>query len=306
MTQAKPELSVVVTTWRTRELLRSCLQSLKPVHEAGAEVIVVEDAGGDGSEAMVRAEFAWAEVMALDTNVGYSCATNLGCAKAQGEYLLLLNADTEVRAGAVDALLNFARTHPEHGAVAPRLVGTDGATQASCMAFPNLSTALFFATPLERLWPGSPELRRYFMRDFDHDQERDVPQPPTAALLLPRALWNELNGFDEAFGLFFGDVDLARRLEQRARPIRFLPESEVVHHGGASTGQLHDFVARWHADRLTYFRKHHGHLAGIWVKACTTLAWAAHVLAWPVRRLGGKTSEPLRPLCRSFGTFLVS
>lgn len=306
MTQPQPELSVVVSAWRTRELLRACLQSLKPVHDAGAEVIVVEDAGGDGSDAMVREEFAWAGLMALDTNVGYSRATNLGCAKAQGEYLLLLNADTEVRQGAVEALLNFARAHPEHGAVAPRLVGPDGATQASCMAFPRWSTALYFATPLERIWPGSPELRRYFMRDFDHNHERDVPQPPTAALLMPRALWQELAGFDESFGLFFGDVDLARRLESRARPIRFLPAAEVVHHGGASTGQLHDFVARWHADRLTYFRKHHGALAGVWVKACTTLAWATHVMAWPVRRMGGKTSEPLRPLCRSFGAFLVS
>ena len=106
-------------------------------NEAGAEVIVVEDAGGDGSDGMVREEFAWAKLVALDTNVGYSCATNLGCAKAQGEYLLLLNADTEVRPGAVDALLSFARSHPEHGAVAPRLVGTDGGTQASCMAFPQ-------------------------------------------------------------------------------------------------------------------------------------------------------------------------
>jgi N-acetylglucosaminyl-diphospho-decaprenol L-rhamnosyltransferase len=306
VTRPQPELSVVVSAWRTRELLRTCLHSLKPVHQAGAEVVVVEDAGGDGSDAMVREEFAWARLMALDTNVGYSRATNLGCAQARGEFLLLLNADTEVRPGAVDALLSFARSHPEHGAVAPRLVGTDGGTQASCMAFPRWSTALFFATPLERLWPESPELRRYFMRDFDHGQERDVPQPPTAALLLPRDLWQELGGFDESFGLFFGDVDLARRLAQRGRPIRFLPGSEIVHHGGASTGQLHDFVARWHADRLTYFRKHHGTLAGIWVKACTTLAWAAHVAAWPVRRLGGKTTEPLRPLCRSFGAFLVS
>ena len=197
MTQPQPDLSVVVSTWRTRELLRTCLQSLQPVHEAGAEVIVVEDAGGDGSDAMVRGEFAWAKLVALDTNVGYSRATNLGCTKARGEFLLLLNADTEVRSDAVEALLSFARAHPGHGAVAPRLVGPDGATQASCMALPRWSTALFFATPLERIWPGSPELRRYFMRDFDHNHERDVPQPPTAALLMPRALWQELAGFDE-------------------------------------------------------------------------------------------------------------
>ena len=306
MTRLQPELSVVVSTWRTRELLRSCLRSLRCAHEGGAQVIVVEDAGGDGSAAMVREEFGWVTLLALEANVGYSRATNLGCARAQGEYLLLLNADTEVQSGTVDALLRFARAHPEYGAVAPRLVGSDGVPQASCMAFPRWSTAFFFATPLERLWPNSPELRRYFMRDFDHTQERDVPQPPTAALLVPRALWQELAGFDESFGLFFGDVDLARRLDRQARPIRFLPGAQVVHHGGASTGQLHDFVARWHADRLTYFRKHHGALAGVWVKACTTLAWAAHVIAWPARRLGGKTSEPLRPLCRSFGAFLVS
>ncbi len=306
MTTLRPELSIVVCAWRTRELLRRCLLSLRPVCGQGAEVIVVEDAGGDGSAEMVRDEFPWVVLLGLEHNVGYSRATNLGCARARGEFILLLNADTQVQPGAAEALLQFAKQNPQYGAVAPRLRGLDGSTQASCMAFPGWATALFFATPLERLWPRSPELTRYFMRDFDHEVERDVPQPPTAALLLPRTLWLDLRGFDESFGLFFGDVDLARRMQALGRPIRFLPEAVVIHHGGASTGQLHDFVARWHADRLNYFRKHHGWLAGVWVKACTSLAWIAHLGGWPLRSLRGNRAEPLRPLCRSFGAFLVS
>ncbi len=303
-------LSVVVTSWRTRDYLRLCLDSLSILNQSGAQVIVVDDAGGDGSAEMVASEFPWVQLIALDQNVGYSVATNLGAAQARGEFLFLLNADTELRPGCAEHLMEVLSATPGCRSVAPRLVGADGETQATCMAFPKLATAFFFGTPLERYWPNSPELQRYFMREFDHAQTRPVPQAPTAALLLARECWQSLGGFDEAFGLFFGDVDLAKRLGElgapQEQPTLFVHDAVTVHQGGASTRQLDDFVSRWHGDRLTYFRKHHGALAALWVKLCTSGAWLAHVLGLTLRRLRGEPSEPIRPLCRSFARFLAS
>ena len=96
-------------------------------------------------------------------------------------------------------------------------------------------TPLFFATPLERWFPQSAELRRYFARDFDYGRAGDVLQPPAAALLLRRSAFESLGGLDEELPLYFGDVDLSRRLLAAGGRTRFLPEARVTHVGGAST-----------------------------------------------------------------------
>ncbi len=115
-----------------------------------------------------------------------------------------------------------------------------------------------------------------------------------------------MGGLDERLPLFFNDVDLCLRLARAGRPIRLLTEAEVVHHGGASTSQLDDFAARWHRDRLAYYRKHHGWAAGVWVKACTTFAWVDHVLRGCVCRLRGQPSDAFLPLFRAYRGFLFS
>ena len=79
-----------------------------------------------------------------------------------------------------------------------------------------------------------------------------------------------------------------------------------VDDGASAVGSAEDFAGEWHRNRLSYYRKHHGRMAGIWVKSCTALAWLDHVFAAFGRRLKGEPMEPLYPLCRSFGTFLIS
>jgi len=299
-------LSVVIPSWNTCELLRACLSSLQPAHEAGCQVIVVDNGSHDGSAAMVAREFEWVELLRNADNEGFARACNAGAQRAMGEYLALLNSDTEVTRSGLERLTAFLDDHDHYAGVAPRLVDAQGRTQKSMMALPLLRTALFFATPLERLWPESAELRRYFARDFDYGRDGDVVQPPAAALVLRRALFNEFDGFDERLWLFFNDVDLCLRLAQAGQKLRYLADVRVLHHEGASTAQFPEFAAEWHRNRLAYYRKHYGRLAGAWIKACTTLAWCEHVGLMLARRVRGQAAEPLRPICRSFGAFLVS
>lgn len=299
-------LGVVVTSWNTRELLDACLCSLAGARSGGAQVVVVDDASSDGSAELVQDTYPGVTLIKCEQSLGYAAATNRGARASDREYVLLLNADTQVRPGALEVMLTFLEQHPGYGAAAPRLLNPDGTTQHACMDFPSLATPWFFGTPVERWSPKSAELERYFMTGFDYQGDADVPQPPAAALMLPKAVWDELGGFDEDLPLFFGDVDLCKRLRARGRAVRFLAGSQVMHHCGASTRQLPDFVSLWHRDRLAYYRKHHGRAAGWWVKTCTAFAWADHVLSSFRRRLRGESAEPLYPLCRSFGAFLLS
>lgn len=277
MSTPAPRLSVVVPIWNRAELVRACLRSVqRAARELGEELelVVVDDASTDGAAELVAREFPAARLLRHGENRGFAASANRGLGAARGELLLLLNSDTEVDATALARLLDFLERHPTHAGVAPQLVDPGGEVQPSCMAFPRLTTPLFFGTPLERWRPGSRELARYFLRDFDHTSERDVEQPPAACWLLRRASWEAVGPFDESLELFFNDVDWCRRLAQQGGRLRFLPEARVLHHGGASTAGRADFVLRWQTDRLRYQRKHLGKLAGLFTKLCVGWTFA--------------------------------
>jgi hypothetical protein len=298
------ELSIVIPSWNTRELLARCLASIDAAQMPDTEVIVVDNASADGSADMVAARFPRAQLVRNAENEGFARGCNQGMRMASGEALLLLNADTEIEGTALVDMLAFLRAHPEHGAVAPRLVNPDGTTQRACMRFPGLWTPLFFGTPLERWLPRSRELERYFLRDWDHGDERDVDQPPAACLMLRRAALDEVGLFDEDLWLFFNDVDLSLRLARAGWKTRYLHGARVVHHHGKSTAQFPRRVAEWQKNRLAYYRKHHGRLAGVWVKACVLFAWLDFALANTWARMRSQPYEPIGPTSRAFGEFL--
>ncbi len=274
MTPAAPaaRLSVVVLSWNTRELLSACLQALRAeAARTPHQLIVVDNASGDGSAELVARDFPEAELLRNARNEGYARGNNQGAARARGEHLLLLNSDTEVRPGALATLLAFLDAHPGHGACGPRLDWPDGRPQLSCKRFPALRTAVFYDTWFERRFPGNRVVPRYLMKDFDHLSSRDVDQPPGAALLVRRALWQELAGFDEQLWLFFNDVDLCRRRRARGHASADVAEARVLHHEGRSTAQFAEFGRQWHLDRLRYYRKTFGWRGALVARLASTL-----------------------------------
>ncbi|MHC5212607.1 MAG: glycosyltransferase family 2 protein [Planctomycetota bacterium] len=250
-----PRVSVVILSWNTRELLTACLASLRDLPDATTrELIVVDNASADGSADMVARDFPQVTLVRNAENQGYTAGNNTGAARATGEFLFLVNSDTELRPGALDTLVGFLDGHPGHAACAPRLDRPDGTPQPSCKTFPMLRTAVFYDTIFDRWFPGNRVLPHYEMRDFDHTTTRDVDQPPGAALLVRRALFEQLGGLDERMWLFYSDVDFCRRLSAGGQLTAYVAEARVLHHEGKSTGQYPEFGAIWHKDRLAYYR----------------------------------------------------
>lgn len=272
MTGGSPRVSVVVLSWNTRELLAACLNSLRAEgRDVPLEVIVVDNASRDGSADLVAREFPEVVLQRNERNEGYAIGNNQGAARARAELLFLLNSDTEVRPGAIGTLARFLDSHPGHGACAPRLERADGTPQPSCKTFPTLMTAVFYDTVFDRWFPNNATLPRYEMRDFDHTTSRDVDQPPAAALLVRRALWERLGGFDPALWLFYNDVDFCRRLAADGHKIAYVAEARVLHHEGQSTAQFPEFGAIWHKNRLSYYRKTFGWRGTAVARVMTTL-----------------------------------
>ena len=302
------KLSVVVPTWNVKAELLAALDALAREVERvafGVETIVVDDGSTDGSAAAVRAAFPSVRLFVNDENRGFAPAVNRGLAAATGELVLLLNADCELEVGTLAALVAFLDDHPNYAAAAPELCDPDGAPQASCMRFPKLWTPLFHGGPLERVWPRSPELRRYFATGLPSGVDVDVEQPPAACLAVRRAALDELGGLAEDLCVFFNDVDLCRRLAERGGRIRRLGGARARHAVGRSTAQLPDFAGRWHTDRYRYHRRHFGVLGGAVAKLGTLGAYCDFALVQFTFRLRGRPSEPLGPRARALWSFLV-
>ena len=131
-----PTVAIILVSWNTRELLRRALQSIRDHAALPVHVVVVDNASGDGSPKMVRAEFPEATVIVNPDNRGFGQANNQGFAASDEPLILLLNSDAELTPGALPALVDTLQRHPEAGAVGARLVFPDGRFQASyCLLY---------------------------------------------------------------------------------------------------------------------------------------------------------------------------
>ncbi|HEY3298764.1 MAG TPA: glycosyltransferase family 2 protein [Armatimonadota bacterium] len=253
------ELSIIIVNWNTSEYLRRCLESIITRPFAGeCEVIVADNCSKDSSAQMVRDEFPEVVLIANDHNLGYAAGNNQGIRRSSGEYVLLLNPDTEVKEGTLDTLVQFLKNHRDAGAVACRLIGPDGKVQSSCRSFPDPAGVMFEYSKLSRLFPQSRVFGRYRMTYFDYETEVEVDQPMASCLMLTRKALDDVGMIDEEFPIFFNEVDWLFRAKQKGWKVYFTPETEIIHHGGASTRQVKpEMVRESHRSLAKFYRKHY-------------------------------------------------
>jgi hypothetical protein len=258
------DLSVVIVSWNTRELLRRCLQSLeRELVGIDAEVFVVDNNSWDGSPDMVADEFPWVNLVRNKTNRGFAAANNQAIRFSEGRRILLLNPDTEVHPNAIRTLLEFLDDHPAAGVVAPQLLNSDGSVQRSCRAFPTFESMLYELIGLSRLFPNQTRFRQYKMLDFDHSYEREVDQPEGACLLVRREVIESIGMLDEGYFMLFEEVDWCYMIKEAGWEIWFTPTAQVVHHHGQSIKQVKvKMIFCSHRGLYRFWRKHYaGELA---------------------------------------------
>ena len=274
-------VAVALVSWNTRELLRRCLRSLEPDAHAGrAEVWVVDNASSDDSPGLVRREFPWASLLALRENVGYGPAVNLVAARTSTPWLAPANADVELSAGALEALLETGEADPMTAIVAPRLLLPDGSTQHSVYPFPTLRLALLFNLRLHRL-SGRLADRLCLEGFWDPARPREVAWAIGAFLLVRRAAFDGCGGFDPAQWMYAEDLDLGWRLRRDGWRTRYEPRAVVRHEGGASTRQAFgdERTARWMAASYAWMLRRRGRPVTYATAALNLLGVALPLLA---------------------------
>ena len=254
------DLSLVMVYYRAPEAMRACLAAL-PAALAGltAEVVVVDNASGDGMTAEIRRAHPEIRVFENDTNLGFARGVNRGLIEATGRCIALLNPDTRVEPGAFARLVAQLDAHPETGAVGPKIVDPDGTVQLSCRRFPTHWTGFFNRySLLTRLFPHNPWSRDYLMLDFDHATTRAVDWISGACLVTRRDVIDKVGPMDGEFFLFNEDVDWCRRMHQAGYRVVYLPEAVCMHEIGASKGAIPAWLIwRRHRGMSRYFHKHH-------------------------------------------------
>ena len=252
--EVRPELSIVIVNWNTRQLLRDCLQSICADPASGQwEVVVVDNASADDSAAMVRRYFPQVQLLASSENLGFGRANNLALERARGEYLLLLNSDTRVEPGALGALVDFVKERPRAGAAGPMLLNADGSLQLSCGIAPSLKTEIAHKLLLHRLFPF------FKLAGWDHRLPRSVGWVSGACLLIRRQALEEVGALDPAMYMCCEDLEWCLRLRKRGWQIFYYPFSRVVHLEGQSIRKnLGEMLVVSQQSLYYLFQKHFG------------------------------------------------
>jgi len=233
------ELSIIIVNYNTRDLLDDCLESLYAAERpsGGMEIIVVDNASGDGSQAMVRKKYPDIHLIASQENLGFAAANNRGTAVAQGRYLLFLNSDTKVEPRALVEPLDYLKAHPQTGAITVHLVYPDGRRDPdNHRGFPTPWNSLCHFSGLGRLFPRSPRLNGYFQAYRDFSQTHAIDVIAGSFMMMAAAVCRELGGWDETYFFYGEDIDLCYRLRQAGYVIIYYPHARVLHYKGASSG----------------------------------------------------------------------
>jgi GT2 family glycosyltransferase len=211
-------------------------------------VIVVDDASGDDTPARVHAGYPAARILRHDAPRGFTVTANDGLGAASGPLLLLLNSDTEIEPGGLDALLEAFAADPGLGIAGAQLRDPAGAAQWSGGRLPDCLWLFAEASGAGRLLARLPAYRR--ARPLAQHRDREVEWVCGAALAMRREVWATMGPLDEAFALYGQDLDLCSRARRAGCRIRVLHGFAVRHHHGATVAAVEQSAGRQHAPKL--------------------------------------------------------
>ncbi len=293
-----PQVSIVIVSFNTRDLLRECLLGLeKESIGVAKEIFVVDNHSRDCSAEMVETEFPYVSLIRSDVNLGFAAANNAAFRRCSGQYVVLLNSDAFLKPQALQRAITYMDADPSIGLGGARLVGQDGSWQPSARLFPSLLNDFLTISGLSGRHPRSRFFGRFDRTWADQDLPADVDWVPGAFSIVRRQLLEKLGYFDENFFLYYEEVDLCRRIKANGFSVRYWPDVVVVHLGGESSKTVTNVafsksgsqLALWRMRAgMLYYRKHHGSPIA-WLAMQLELQW--HSMREKSNR---RNSDPIR------------
>lgn len=275
-----PELSILIVSFNTKELLKNCLTHLYAVCKGVTfEIIVIDNHSKDGSLEMVARDFPSVIPLSSEKNIGFGAANNLGFQKGKGNFFLLLNSDAFPEEGVIEESLKRIKSDSKIGYGGCRLTDHDGSLQPSARLFPSFLNLFLEQSGLARKFPKSRFFGRYNRTWADPQETAFVDWVPGAYALIPKKALEEVGGFDERFFLYFEEVDFCRRLKKQGWKIVYWGDLRVVHLGGQSAATQTQFTQKssqielWRLRSNFLYHRKYGGFWKAWFSKAFEITW---------------------------------
>lgn len=232
------KLSVIVNHYRTPEVLKICLKSIKEnLSDASFdwEIIVTDSATIEKTEEMMEENFPDAVFIPAKENIGFGKSINIAVKKARGEYFFIVNADILIeQEKAIEKMLSYMEKNSDVGMVGPKLLNVNNTVQQSCFRFYTPLTVICRRTALGKTFFGKKILNYFLMKDVFGKEEIKEPIPVDwlmgSAMLVRKSDLEKVGVFDENFFMYFEDVDWARRFWENGLKVVYFPKSVMYHY----------------------------------------------------------------------------
>jgi GT2 family glycosyltransferase len=287
------ELSIILVNWNTREMLLACLRAIAANPPArGYEVWVVDNDSSDGSVEAVRQQFPEVRLIANERNVGFAAANNLAIARCDGRYVLLLNSDTEVHAGALEAMCSYLDNNPRVGAVGCTLQNPDGSIQRSAWrGYPSIASTAIEGFYLWKLFPEM--VARSEVALARHTSAQEVDHLLGACIMSRREVITQVGALDDDYFLFLEETDWCRRIQAGGWKVIYLPGPSITHYGQQSMRQIPaKTLPIFYASLCRFVRKSagpSGWATVILLKLVIALTVLVRMALWTVRLIKQRT-----------------
>jgi GT2 family glycosyltransferase len=254
------DLTIIIVSFNSARFITRCLDFIKknPPNRS-FEIYVVDNNSKDESPQIIKKYYPEVKLMRNNENFGFSYANNQAIVRSKGKYLLVLNPDTIVTRGALDAMVGFMEEHTDVGVGGAKTLNFDGSIQYSCRRFPTLFYSFFGRQSLfTRFLPYNRISRKYLMMDEDYSKDLEVDWVFGASMIIRRKALEETGIFDEDYFIFVEDTDLCYRMKKNNWKVYFISNAVIFHHLGVTRSRFWKITLLNHnLGMLKFFRKHY-------------------------------------------------
>ncbi len=282
ISDAAPDISIVVVTWNAKQYVLECLESLYAHPSSRSmELIVVDNDSSDGTPEAIREGFPRVKLIQNETNMGFAKGNNIGMAAAKGRYLCLVNSDVVVPAGCIDTMLNYLERDPRIGLLGPKMLAPDGSIGLSVKNLPTVWNTFCVALGLHSLFPHSRALGGFEPRSFSYIDSAEVEVVSGWFWVARQEAIADVGRLDETFFMYGEDIDWCCRFRESGWRVVYCAEAEALHYGAASSSRTPArFYVEMYRANLQYFRKHHVKASVLAYQAMICLHQAVRVTSY--------------------------
>jgi len=241
------------------ELLENCLFSIqKAMRTIDGEIIIVDNNSKDGIKDHLPSKFPGAKFIFNIENLGFAKACNQGSKISSGDHILFLNPDTILSGTCLTDCIAFLKTHSDAGAVGVRMLDDKGKfLRESKRGLPSPSASFYKLFGLTAIFPDSKEIAKYYQGHISENGNNPVDVLSGAFMMIKRAVFEKINGFDEKFFMYGEDIDLSLRISQLGFKNYYLGKVTIIHLKGGSTTYNYKYVNDFYGAMKLFVKKHY-------------------------------------------------